>query len=95
MSTNFMGTVTTIWPLVLMGLLFYFMLYRPQKKQQKQRNDMLNALKEGSKVVTIGGLIGEITKIHDDKITLKIAENVEVQFIKSAVGHLRETAPKK
>ena len=95
MSNNFMGTVTTIWPLVLMGLLFYFMLYRPQKKQQKQRSDMLNSLKEGSKVVTIGGIIGEITKIHDDKITLKVAENFEMQFIKSAVGHLRETSAKK
>lgn len=95
MSTNVMGTVTTLWPLVLMGILFYFMLYRPQKKQQKQRNDMLNSLKEGSKVVTIGGIIGEITKIHDDKITLKVAENVEIQIIKGSVGHLRETAAKK
>ena len=95
MSTNFMGTVTTIWPLVLMGLLFYFMLNRPQKKQQKQRSDMLNSLKEGSKVVTVGGIIGEITKIHDDKITLKVAENVEMQFLKSAVGHLKEASVKK
>ena len=95
MPANFMGTLTTIWPLVLMGLLFYFMLYRPQKKQQNQRNDMLNSLKEGTKVVTIGGIIGEITKIHDDKITLKVAENVEIQCIKSAVGHLRETSAKK
>ena len=42
-----------------------------------------------------GGIIGEITKIHDDKITLKVAENVEMQFLKSAVGHLKEASVKK
>lgn len=89
MNTDTMGLLNAAWPFVMMGLLFYFMLWRPQKKQQKQRANMLESLKVGSQVITIGGIVGEITKVHDDKITIKIAENVEIKVIKAAIGSVQ------
>ena len=81
--------INAAWPFIIMALLFYFMLYRPQKKQQNQRSTMLNSLKVGTKIVTIGGIYGEITKITDDKISVKIADNVEIKILRSAVGNLQ------
>ena len=88
--TDMMSMINTIWPFLVMGLMFYFLLYRPQKKEQNKRQTMLGSLKVGTRIVTIGGIMGEITKIHDDRITLKVADNVEIKIIKSAVGHLQE-----
>ena len=58
-----------IW-IVLMIVLFYFMLIRPQKKQQKQLKAMLDSLAEGDKVVTIGGIHGKVLKLKDDTVVL-------------------------
>jgi preprotein translocase, YajC subunit len=85
-----MNVVNTIWPFLLMGLVFYFMLYRPQKKEQKKRADMLSALRRGDKVVTLGGVCGEIVKVNENNIILKIADDVEVKVIKGAISHSQE-----
>lgn len=77
------------WPIVLMGVIFYFLLYRPQKKEQQKRASMLDSLKKGDRIVTIGGLLGTITGITDKVITLKIAEKVEVDISRSAVSHFQ------
>ncbi|MDD4320240.1 MAG: preprotein translocase subunit YajC [Acidaminococcaceae bacterium] len=89
-GTETMNIVNTVWPFLLMGLIFYFMLYRPQKKEQKKRTEMLNALKRGNKVVTLGGICGEITKVNENNVMLKIAEGLEVKVIKGAVSHVQE-----
>ncbi|MDD3395751.1 MAG: preprotein translocase subunit YajC [Acidaminococcaceae bacterium] len=92
---NGMAIVNTVWPFLLMGLIFYFMLYRPQKKEQNQRNTMLNALKKGDQIVTIGGICGEITKISDEYVHLKVNETTEMKFIRGAVARpLRTTETK-
>jgi len=88
-STNILNAA---WPFLIMAFLFYFMMYRPQKKQQNERATLLNGLKVGAKIVTIGGIFGEITKIHDDKITLKIADNLEIKILRSAVGNLQKSS---
>jgi preprotein translocase subunit YajC len=75
------------WPIILMGVIFYFLLYRPQQKEQKKRSEMLNSLKKGDKVVTIGGIHGVITGITDKIVTLKIAEKVEIEISRTAVSH--------
>lgn len=75
-----------ILPLVLMFAVFYFLLIRPQQKRQKDRNNMLNALQKGDNVITIGGLHGNIVELTDEKATLKVAENVRLQFERSAVN---------
>ena len=71
---------------VLLVVIFYFLLYRPQKKQQKKRQSMLDAVKVGSRVITIGGIYGEVTAINDDRVRLKIADTVEIDVSRTAVG---------
>lgn len=75
------------WPLILMAVVFYFILWRPQKKEQKRRADFLSNLKKGDKIVTIGGLYGLIVRLNEKSATIQIADNVEVEVARSAVSH--------
>lgn len=77
-----------IFPLILMILIFYFLLIRPQQKQMKERQKMLDSLKIGDKVVTVGGIIGVITAVSENEIELEISKNVKVKALKSAVSNL-------
>lgn len=80
--------------LVLFGGIFYFLLYKPQQKQRKQRQELMDSLEVGKNVVTIGGIHGEVESIGDETVNLKIAENVEVVVQKTAIGFIRgETEP--
>lgn len=81
-----MAMINAIWPFILMGGIFYFMLYRPQKQEQQKRQRMLDSLKKGDKVVTIGGMFGVITAISEKKVTL----NVEVDFARSAISAFQD-----
>ena len=67
------------------GLIFYFLIVRPGQKRQKAAADMLGSLKSGDKVVTTGGLIGTITDLRDDRVVLKIANDVKAEFTKASV----------
>ena len=77
-----------ILPVALLALM-YFMMIRPQQQQAKKRTEMLNLLKVGSDLVTIGGLHGTITAIEDTTIRLKVASGVELTFNRSAIGSVR------
>lgn len=83
------GLTQWILPIALLALM-YFMLIRPQQQQAKKRTEMLNALKVGSDVVTIGGLHGTITAIEEKTVRLKVASGVELTFNRSAVGAVKE-----
>jgi len=72
--------------LIFMVVLFYFLLYRPQKKQQQKRKAMLDSLKVGSRVMTIGGIYGTIKKLTSTVVTLEIADHVEIQVTRSAIN---------
>lgn len=74
-----------------MMVIFYFLFYRPQKNEQKKRADMLGSLKKGDRVVTIGGIHGTITGFSDDTVTVRIAEKVEVDINRSAVGSVKSS----
>ncbi len=87
LSPEVMQAIQASWPIVLMGVIFYFLLYRPQKKEQQRRQELLNNLKKGEKIVTIGGLYGTITALSEKTVTIKIAEKVEVDISRSAVSH--------
>lgn len=76
-------------PFVLIFVLFYVLMILPQQRQRKKHQAMLGALKKGDRVVTSSGLIGSITNIHDDVVTLQIADNVKVKLLRSAVASLR------
>jgi preprotein translocase subunit YajC len=77
-------------PLLVLLVLMYFMMIRPQQQQAKKRTAMLNSLKAGAEVVTIGGLHGTISSIDDKTVRLKVASGVELVFNRSAIGAARE-----
>ena len=67
-------------------LIFYFLLIRPQRKQQKSHDEMVKTLSRGDEVVTVGGIIGKIIHLTDDRITIKTAEDTRVEVERSKVG---------
>lgn len=75
-------------PLLLMFVIFYFILIRPQQKQVKKHKEFIQNLKKGDRVVTSGGLHGSITGLTDNVVTLEIADNVRVKITRSAVSGL-------
>jgi len=78
--------------LLTMGLIFvifWFLMIMPQRKQQKQRNAMLSNLKKGDKVVTIGGIHGEIVEFDGDDLKLRVADKVEIKFTRSAIARVK------
>lgn len=79
-----------ILPIALLGLM-YFMMIRPQQQQAKKRKEMLDSLRVGADVVTIGGLHGTVTAIDDTTIHLKVSSGVELVFNRSAIGAVRES----
>lgn len=95
MEGDVIGIVNAVFPFLIMGGVFYFMLYRPQQKEQKARRQLLDGLKKGDKIITIGGLYGTITGITEKNITLKIAPEVEVKMLRNAVSCLEDSPAKK
>ena len=76
-------------PLILIFVIFYFFLIRPQQKRVKEHKTMVESLKRGDEIITSGGIIGTIDKImEDDRIIVEIAENAKVQIIRSTITSL-------
>lgn len=86
------GLIGLVLPFVLMFAVFYFLLIRPQQKKQKTRNLMLNQLKKGDKVTTIGGLHGTIVEITDDTIVLRVNDATKLTFDRSAINNVTASA---
>lgn len=86
------GLITMIIPFVIMFAVFYFLLIRPQKKKQQTRNGMLNALKKGDKIVTIGGLHGTIMELTDDIVVLRVNDVTKLTFDRNAISHGTSTS---
>ncbi len=80
------GVLQMFLPFIIMIAVFYFLLIRPQQAQQKKRQSMLSALAKGDKVVTVGGVYGEITAVKEDYIALKIAEKVEIKVSRTGIS---------
>lgn len=80
--------IITFVPLLLMLVVFYFLMIRPQQKRMKEHTAMVAALKKGDEVVTNGGLGGTVTKVGDAYMLLRVSDNVEVSVQKSAVAAL-------
>ncbi|WP_139490323.1 preprotein translocase subunit YajC [Brevibacillus dissolubilis] len=81
-----MGGFEQFLPIIIMFVIFYFLLIRPNQKRQKERNAMLSSIKKGDKVVTIGGMHGTIHDITDTTVSLKVAHNTYVTFDRAAVN---------
>ncbi|MDP2828219.1 MAG: preprotein translocase subunit YajC [Sulfuricellaceae bacterium] len=82
------GGLMQFLPLVVIFILFYFMLIRPQMKRGKEQKNMLEALQKGDEVVTTGGLLGKVVKVNDNYISVEIAENTIINVQKQAIINL-------
>ena len=78
-------TLLGMLPLVLMFVVLYFVMIRPQMKKQKEHRSMVEALAKGDEVATAGGLLGKVTKMGEGYLSIEIASGVEVQLQRSAV----------
>ncbi len=79
------GTLMSLLPLVLMFVVLYFVMIRPQMKKQKEHKAMIEALAKGDEVVTAGGMLGKVSKLGEAYIGVELAAGVEVQLQRSAV----------
>lgn len=77
-------------PIIGMLAIFYLLLIRPQQKRQKQTQTMITALRKGDRVMTTGGIYGTIAGLKENIIVLKIADDVKIEILKSAVASLVE-----
>ncbi|MEK9683833.1 MAG: preprotein translocase subunit YajC [Rhodospirillaceae bacterium] len=83
------GALESLLPLVLIFVVFYFLLIRPQQKKQKQHREMLQALRRGDRVVTAGGIIGQITKVNSEtELTIEISEGVRVKVARPMISDI-------
>lgn len=73
-------------PIALMILIFYFLLYRPQKKARQERDAMLSSLKVGARVITIGGIYGTIVGLTNEIVRLQVAEKVEIEVARGSIN---------
>ncbi len=75
-------------PLVAMGLIFWFLIIRPQMRRQKEHQNKVNALKKGDQVLTGGGLVGKITRVDGEYADIEIATGVKVKALKSTIADI-------
>ena len=80
-------------PMVLIAGIFYFLIFRPMRKRQKQVDSMISNLQNGDKVITTGGVYGTIAGLKDKTILLKIADNVKIEVAKNAVAGMQSAPP--
>ena len=75
-------------PLILIFIVFYFVLIRPQTKKQKEHQEMVNALEVGNEVVTAGGILGKIQEMNENYVQLEISENVTIKIQRQTISSL-------
>ncbi len=78
--------------LVLMGLVFYFLLIRPQQKRAKEHRALIESLKRGDVVVTQGGLVGKVVKVAEGEAVIELSKGVEVRVVKHTIDDVRGRA---
>lgn len=91
------GFMATLFPFLLMFVVIYFLMIRPQQKRAKEQKDMLGALKQGDEILTASGILGKVTGISDKVVTVEVADDVRVKMLKSQVsqvikGQLKDAA---
>lgn len=81
-------------PLILIFMIMYFLMIRPQQKRAREHREMVAALKKGDQVVTQGGIFGKVASIRDDEVEVEIAQGVKVRVVRSSISQvLNKTAP--
>lgn len=82
----------TFLPLIFIFVIFYFLLIRPQQKKAKEHTKLVSSLKTGDKVITTAGIHGLITNVKETTVTVKVADNVKIEFDKAAVVTVQKAA---
>lgn len=83
-----------LFPLLLIFVVFYMFLIRPQQKRAKEHEAKINAVQKNDEVVTAGGLMGKVTKVADDYVEVEIAPNVRVKVVKSTIANVQPRGAK-
>lgn len=81
-----------LFPLVLIFGIFWFLVIRPMRQQQKKRQEIIDNLKRGDRVITNGGVYGEVAAIDSEAIHLKVSDNTKIKILRSAIAGLQEDA---
>jgi len=88
--TDIMGSVTSLLPFVLIFVIMYFLILRPQRQKASQHQEMVKNVRRGDTVVTAGGLIGKVSKVVDEsEVLVEIAENVRVRVARGMISDVR------
>jgi preprotein translocase subunit YajC len=83
-----MGNLSTFLPLILMFVVMYFLMIRPQQKRAKEQKAMMDALAKGDEVVTAGGILGTVAKVNDTYVTVEVAANTQIVVQKASITTL-------
>ena len=87
---DMMVMANAILPFILMAAIFYFLLWRPQKQEQKKRKELLDSLNRGDKIITIGGIYGTLTKVGPVKVKVRLAEGIEIEMARTAISGFQD-----
>lgn len=88
--TAMQSMMSTLMPLVLIFVIFYFLLIRPQMTARKKHQEMISNVRRGDVVVTAGGMVGKVTKVlENDEVMVELADNVTVKVVKSTLTDVR------
>lgn len=85
-SASSSASLVTFLPIVFIFVIFYFFLIRPQNKKQKETEKMINALKKGDKVITIGGIHGTVSSLKEKTVILKVDDDCKIEFNRTAIA---------
>jgi preprotein translocase subunit YajC len=88
------ATFFGLFPFILVFIIFWFLLIRPQQKRMKEHQAQIAAVKKGDRVVTGGGLIGRVTKVGDSEVEVELAPNIRVQALKSTLSQVVDPTSK-
>ncbi|MGE5395919.1 MAG: preprotein translocase subunit YajC [Chitinophagales bacterium] len=80
---------SALWMLVAFFAIFYFLIIMPRKKQEKSHKELVQNLKVHDKIVTIGGLYGEVKKVKEKTVIIKVSDNSDIEILKTAVAYLQ------
>ena len=86
------GAFQLLFPMVVVILIFYFLIIRPQQSERKRHQAMLDNLKTGDKVITNGGMLGTIHSISDQEVQIKVCDKVKISFLRSGIRGLSDDA---
>jgi preprotein translocase subunit YajC len=87
-DVGLMGNLSTFLPLVLMFVVMYFLMIRPQQKRAKEQKAMMDALAKGDEVITSGGILGKVSKVSDGYVTVEVATGTDIVVQKAAITTL-------